>query len=132
EVGDQPEGPTVDEHISRLPPAHIRIDPVDRRGGEYGPVMRSRQWRVLQGRIDELHVAGVLQVITRLCDQLITGFDRGHPQAPGEQGARELTGAAPDLEHRDVGPDTGHLTGLVDERVRVGRAMTVIFTGDLV
>jgi len=77
-------------------------------------VVRVRQRRVLEACADELHIASVLQLITRPRDQLVTGFDRGHPQPPGEQGSRQLTCAAADLKHRGAWPDTGHLTAPID------------------
>jgi hypothetical protein len=94
--------------------------------------VRARQRRILQARVDELHVARVPQPTTRSRDQPLAGFDRGHPQATSEQRARQLTRTAADLEHRDPGSDAGLRTDLVDERVRISRAMTVIVTGNLV
>jgi hypothetical protein len=56
---------------------------------------------------------------------LLVGLDAEHPEAPAEEPGRRLAGAAADVEHalrlerREV----------VDERVRVGRAVRVVLLG---
>ncbi len=94
--------------------------------------MRVRQRRVLEAPIDERHLPGVAELIARPRDQPFAGLDHGHPQAAGEQAARELAGATADLEHRCAGTETPHLAGPVYQRFRVSRPVTVILLRDLV
>jgi len=94
--------------------------------------MRVGQRRLLKTPIDEPHVPGVAELIARPRDQPFAGLDRRHPQAAGEQAACQLAGTTADLEHHCAGTETRHLAGPVDQRVRVGRPVTVIFLSDLV
>jgi hypothetical protein len=53
-------------------------------------------------------------------------------QAPGEQAARQLAAAAPDLKHMITAPDPRDQASLVDELVRISRAAAVVLSRYLI
>src|SRR5690242_20155963 len=53
-------------------------------------------------------------------------------QAAGGQAARQLTAPAPDLEHMITAADPRGPAGLIDEFVRIGRAVPVVLGRDLI
>jgi hypothetical protein len=101
---------------------------MDRRRREHSRVLGTRQRGILQARVDELHIAKAVELIASPRDQLLARLHGRHPQPAGQQAARELTRAAPDLKHRGAGA----LAHPVDENLRVGRTMTLIVLGDVI
>jgi hypothetical protein len=108
EVGHECERPAAHERVGDLPPTHIRIDPMNLRCQKHGSVVRVRQRRLLQARVDELHLTGAVQLIARPRDQLLARLDRRNPQAPRQQAARQLACAAADLQHTGSGSEARH------------------------
>jgi hypothetical protein len=88
EVRDQDEVPTVNQRLGRNAPAHIRVDPMDRRRREHSGILGTRKRGVLQARVDEPRVAQPVQLIASPCDQPPARLHRRYPQPAGQQAAR--------------------------------------------
>jgi hypothetical protein len=122
----------VDEHLGHLSPAEVGIGPVDRGYQEHRPETLAREPHVLEPCVDERHVTGVLQVLLGNADQVVTGFQGRHAQPASEEAARPLAGPAAHLGHPVAVADRRQPACAIDERVRVGRAVTVVLRRDLV
>jgi hypothetical protein len=53
-------------------------------------------------------------------------------QAPGGKAARQLAASTPNLKHMIAAPDPCDLASLVDEFVRISRAVAVVLSRDLI
>jgi hypothetical protein len=105
---------------------------VKRGRGEHGLELLAGQQCILKLSVDKFHLSGTGQVLPGQCDEARAWFECGDVQAPGDQAARQLAASAPDLKHTIAAPDPRDPARLVDEFVRISRAVTVVLSRDLI
>jgi hypothetical protein len=132
EVLDKRERPVRHECFSSLVPAEIGIDPVHRRGREHGLEAFAGKGCILEAGVHELYVADVPDGLPRERDQPIAGLDGRDPQAACEEAAGQLPGPTADLKHSIANGETCGLTGVIQQRLRICRAVTIVLVRDLV
>ena len=71
-------------------------------------------------------------VLLRQRDQPLAGLDRRYAQVPGEQTAGQLPGPTANLKHPIAGTESRDLADVIQQHVRVCRAVTVVLFRDLV
>jgi hypothetical protein len=87
---------------------------------------------ILKLSVHKFHLSGTLQVPPGQCYEALAGFECCDVQAPSGKATRQLAASTPDLKHMITAPDPCDPASLVEEFVRISRAVAIVLSGDLI
>jgi hypothetical protein len=123
---------TGNKYVSGLLPTNLRVNPVKRGRREHGLKVLTGKQCILELSVHKFHLSSTSQVPPGQCYEALAGFDCCDMQAPGDKAARQLAASTPNLKHTITAPDPCDLASLVDEFVRISRAMAIVLSCDLI